>query len=85
MAGRPLGVHPLLLYQEGVKVKADVVGETFNLIFFIYVQPDEWECSIQREVCSGVQHHTQSGTLEFPLSVLIVFIITSPLWLYNLH
>lgn len=55
MAGRPLGVHPLLLYQEGVKVKEDrVEGEwgwgggvrskwTFNPI--VYEQPGECECS----------------------------------------
>lgn len=62
MAGRPLGVHALLLYQEGVKVKEDGVeggreGErggchsvwTLNLIDFVYVQPGECECTFQRD------------------------------------
>lgn len=47
MAGRPPGVHPLLLYQEGVKVKADSVDVSGTE--FVCAQPGECVEMICRE------------------------------------
>lgn len=58
VAGRPLGVHALLFYQEGVKVKKEGgglgwwcvcggVGGTVDLIYSVYARSGERERSFQ--------------------------------------
>lgn len=47
MAGRPLGVHALLFYQEGVKVKEGWGGGAVDPIYSVYARSGERERSFQ--------------------------------------
>lgn len=81
MAGRPLGVHPLLLYQEGVKVKADGRSVwTLKLTDFVCAQAGEcmWRLSAEKlRAAKQIIRHS------FISSVMLdIFIIGITLSLY---
>lgn len=50
VAGRPLGVHALLFYQEGVKVK-EGWGGAVDPIYSVYARSGERERSFQGDLC----------------------------------